>query len=222
MLNGILRKLQVGLLGVLLGSRVIANDGFDPGVPVLRLHKDAVREREWMLTVRGVVVVDHKARRSPVFIDLPEWTWADEAYICPPDMALGPKGEVLVSSNVVPSLWRIDAASLRVTRHDLILDAHYDKDVGFTGLTYAPTLRVYFAVSEYGALWRIDPLLRRAQEIALDRPLRGACGLSELRRSHKRNFRRLIGLCAQGGGPQWTISISPDQRSGYVTPSCNH
>ena len=221
MLNGILRKLQMGLLAVLLSSPVIANDGFDPGVPVLRLQKDAARAREWMLTPHGVVVIDHTARRSPVFIDLPEWTWADEAYICPPDIALGPRGEALVSSNVVPSLWRINPVSLRVTRHDLILDAHFDKDVGFTGLTYAPTLGVYFAVSEYGALWRIDPLLRRAQSISLDPPIRGACGLSELPRSHKRNFRRLIGLCAQGGGGRWTISISPDQRSGYVRPSCS-
>jgi hypothetical protein len=210
----------MGLLAVLLSFRVLANDGFDPGVPVLRLQKDAARDREWMLTPRGVVVVDIKARRSPVFIDLPEWTWADEAYTCPPDIALGPKGEALVSSNVVPSLWRIDPASLRVTRHDLVLDAHLDKDVGFTGLVYAPTLGVYFAVSEYGALWRIDPLLRRAQEIRLNQPIGRPCALSELPRSHNRNFRRLIGLCAQGGGGHWTISISPDQRSGYVRPSC--
>jgi hypothetical protein len=183
MLNGISRKLQMGLLAVLLSFRVLANDGFDPGEPVLRLQKDAARDREWMLTPRGVVVVDIKARRSPVFIDL-------------------------------------DPASLRVTRHDLVLDAHLDKDVGFTGLVYAPTLGVYFAVSEYGALWRIDPLLRRAQEIRLNQPIGRPCALSELPRSHNRNFRRLIGLCAQGGGGHWTISISPDQRSGYVRPSC--
>ena len=76
-------------------------------------------------------------------------------------------------------------------------------------------------MSEYGALWRIDPLLRRAQQIVLSQPLRRPCALTELPRSQLRNFRRLIGLCAQGGGYRWALHVSPDQRSAYVGGSCN-
>lgn len=216
MLNGITSVLRAVAFALALASAALASDD------VLRLRRDVVAEREWILTPRGVTVVDHKARRNPVLIDLPDWILADEAYLCPPDLALGPKGEAVVTSNIVPSLWRIDPISLRVTRHDLVLDAHLDKDAGITGLTYAPTLNAYFAVNEHGALWRIDPLLRRAQEIALNQPVRPACALSLLPPSHTRNVRRLLGLCARGGGAEWTLNISPDQRSAYVRPSCRN
>ena len=202
MSNGFSKTIARAVLAAAFCASAFANDG---GV-VLRHQKDASRHREWMLTPRAVTLYDSRARQTVAVIELPQWVWAGESYLCPPDLALGPNGEALVSSNVIPSLWRIDPVSLRVTRHDLVVDSHVDKDVGFTGLTYAAALGVYFAVSDFGALWRIDPLLRRAQEVKLEAPVRRACRLA---------FRRNV-LCAHDGVRPWTIRLAPDLRSGYT------
>ena len=183
----------------------------EEGQPVLRYQKDAAKHRGWILTPTGVVVVDLKLRQTTALVQLPEWTWAGETFSCPPDLAVGPNGEALVSSNVVPTLWRIDPVTLAVTRHEPVLDSDTDKDVGFTGLTYSAQQGAFFAVSHFGALWRIDPLFRRAQKIPLSASIGKACGVAI--RSAKSRF---FGLCV--GGPQggWTVNLAPDHRSGYV------
>lgn len=149
-------------------------------------------------------------------VKLPEWVWAHEPYACPPGVASGPRGEAVVTSNVVPMLWKVDPKTLAVTVHRLQLDADADKDVGFSGLVYSERDGAYFAVSEpHGSLWRIDPLLRRAQKIALSEPLRGACSLSMQRQQRASRFTR---LCVDGR----SIHIAPDQRSAYVqAASCS-
>jgi hypothetical protein len=115
-----------------------------------------------------------------------------------------------VTSNVLPVLWKIDPQTLAVTVHHLQLDADTDKDVGFSGLVYSARDGAYFAVSElHGTLWRIDPLLRRAQKIALSEPVRGACSVSMQRQERTSRFSRLT---VDG----MTINLAPDQRSAYV------
>jgi hypothetical protein len=180
----------------------------------LRIQEDSARERVWLLTARGVTVLDSRTRRTLADIRLPEWTWASEAYSCPPDLALGPKGEAVVSSNVVPTLWRIDPVSFAVTRQAPALDAHGDKDVGFTGLVFSEAHGAFYAVSDFGALWRIDAQLRRAQKMELSEPMLRACGVAV--RGAKSAFNRFFGLCVRGPGGGWTVNLAPDRRSGYV------
>jgi hypothetical protein len=219
MLNGLLRKLQSGVVAAaVLAASAIADDG--GGTTILRYQKDAARDRGWALTTEGVAVFDYRTRETTGFVHLPGWVWAGEAYICPPDLALGPKGEVLVSSNVIPSLWRIDPVTLRVTRHDLAIDAHQDKDVGFTGLTYSAQLGVYLGVSPFGALWRIDPQLRRAQEVRLSESIQRPCSVTPITRGADGRSLRLFRLCVHGDGIAWTVHLAPDQRSGYVREGC--
>ena len=189
--------------------------GYEEGLPILRLQKDAARDRGWLLVRDGVLVFDLKTRRTIARISLPEWLWVDEVYSCPPDLALGPKGEALVSSNVVQTLWRIDPVSLAVTRHALVLDVHNDRDVGFTGLAFSEAHGAFYAVSYFGALWRIDPQLARAQKIELSVPIGGACGVAV--RTTKSRFSRFFGLCVRGDQRAgWTVNLTPDRRSGYV------
>ena len=148
-----------------------------------------------------------KPRRA---VELPGWHWAGEPYACAPDIAVGPRGEVVVTSNVLPVLWKIDPQTLAVSVHRLQLDADTDKDVGFSGLTYSSRDGAYFAVSGlHGTLWRIDPLLRRAQKIALSEPLRGACSVSIQRQERTARFSR---LSVDG----MSVNLAPDQRSAYV------
>jgi hypothetical protein len=219
MLNALVVKSAVVLSAALISPAVaggqvggkIPAGWHEDGLPILRFQKDAARDRGWILAPSGVLVFDFKTRSTTAHVSLPEWTFAGEEFTCLPDLALGPKGEALISSNVVPTLWRIDPVTLAVSRHELLLDADTTKDVGFTGLTYSAQQGAFFAVSHFGALWRIDPLLRRAQKIPLSAPIAKACGV-QIRPTKG----RFLSLCV--GGPQggWTINLAPDQRSGYV------
>lgn len=118
----------------------------------------------WSLSRDGVIA---PATAGSRVIQLPGWHWADERYACPPALAVGPRGEALVTSNVVPTLWRVDALTLRVTAHPLELDSDQDKDVGFSTLHYVPGEDVFIAFSAaHGSTWRIDAGLMRAQKLA--------------------------------------------------------
>jgi len=174
----------------------------------LRYRAQSERGRAWVIDAGGLFLEEaSKPRRA---IKLPEWQWAAEPYACAPDIAIGPRGEAVITSNVLPVLWKIDPDTLSVSVHRVQLDADTDKDVGFSGLVYSERLGAYFAVSElHGSLWRIDPLLRRAQKIALSEPVRGACSVSVRRHERVSRFSR---LCLQGK----TINLAPDQRSAYV------
>jgi len=177
----------------------------------LRYRAQPERARAWVLDAEGLFLEQAgKPRRA---IRLADWTWADQPYACAPDIAIGPRGEIVVTSNVVPVLWKIDPDTFAVSVHRLQLDADADKDVGFSGLAYSERDGAWFAVSElHGSLWRIDPMLRRAQKIALSEPARGACALSMQREERPSRFTR---LCLQGK----SVNLAPDQRSAYVQPA---
>jgi len=143
-----------------------------------RQRDDPARGRVWILNSQGVFVY-HTATGKLVEVTLPSWQWVHPTYACPPDLAIGPNGEAVVTSNVVPVLWRIDPRTLAVSVHPLALDADNDKDVGFSGLVYSAEHSAFFAVSEvHGSLWRIDPSLRKGRKVALTEPRREACGVA--------------------------------------------
>jgi hypothetical protein len=132
---------------------------------MLGYQVDGERNRSIWLTREGVQI--HSAAARPLDVALPGWTYAGGPH-CPPALALGPKGEVLVTSNVIPTIWRIDAESLAVTVHQLALDSDQDKDVGFAAVVYAPEQRAYIAYSEtLRSTWKIDASLARAGKLAV-------------------------------------------------------
>jgi len=195
--SGILKVVAASLS--LLAANALAAE------PLRTIH-DASRNRVWVLESDALYL--HQGAQKQRY-ELPGWIYASEPYACSPDVAVDAQGAAVVSSNVVPVLWRVEPAKGQVTRHELALDADSDKDVGFSGLAYVPEQGVFFAVSAtYGSLWRIDTLLRRAQKIPVSTPLRDACGLA----IDRSKIRRTVVLCAQGRA----IYLAPDQRSGYV------
>jgi hypothetical protein len=197
------------ILWLLAAVLISGNAAAEP----LRYRPQPERARTWVLDAQGLFL--EQARQPRLAVKLPEWQWAGEPYACAPDIAIGPRGEVVVTSNVLPMLWKIDPETLAVSVHRLQLDADTDKDVGFSGLVYSERNGAYFAVSAlHGSLWRIDPLLRRAQKIALSEPARGACAVSMQRHERPSLFGR---LCLQGK----SVNLAPDQRSAYVqTAGC--
>lgn len=147
----------------------------EPHVASIASQVDAARGRVWSLTGAGVSLYDRVERRQ-VTLPLPGWHWAGGAYGCLPDLALGPRGEVIVTSDVLPKLWRVDPETLAVTVHAPALEERADRDLGFSRLRYSARHGAYFAMgSAPGSLWRIDPLLRRAQEAPLAAGAAPAC-----------------------------------------------
>jgi hypothetical protein len=132
--------------------------------PVLQHRYDPARARSWELMRHAVLVHDGISGRRLELL-LPGWIWLDEPH-CPPDLVLGPGGEAVVTSNAVPTLWRIDARTFAISVHPLVLDADRDKDVGFAAIVYSPDERAFLAYSEVQrSIWKIDPTLRTATRI---------------------------------------------------------
>jgi hypothetical protein len=183
MSNGIAAGLGLaGLIGLAASqtgpgqSSLHAAETAEMPLATIASQVDAARGRIWWLTGAGLVLQD-RARRKPVTLPLPGWHWAGAPYGCPPGLALGPKGEVIVTSDVLPKLWRVDPGTLAVTIHAVALDDRADRDVGFSTLSYSARHGAYYAVgSTPGSLWRIDPLLRRAQETPLAASRTQLCG----------------------------------------------
>ena len=160
--------------------REAASPGLSSQSPPLRYQQDVPRNRVWVLTLDGVVLYRDKAP-DRIVIPLPSWIWAGAPYGCQPDLALGPNGEAIITSDIVSTLWRVDPETLAVSVHPLELDADTAKDVGFSALRYSSKHGAYFAFSAVqGSLWRVDPLLKRAQKIPSSEPIAGACGMAAL------------------------------------------
>ncbi len=193
-----------------------ASDASRSDAPAVRYRVDAARKRIWILNGDGVFLYDVAARKG-IEVPLPDWQWVGASFACLPDLALGPEGEAVVTSNVVPTLWRIDPETLAVGEHPLALDADTDRDVGFTGLVYSAAQRAYFAVSDvHGSLWRIDSQFAGARRITLSAPIANACSLAVRPRVARQPTLRPAGLCAHAAQDDWAIDLSLDQRSAYV------
>jgi hypothetical protein len=209
--------------GVGCGQPDPATSGVEAEWPQFRHQVDKARYRAWFLTRNGAHLYDFEAPENIRHIQLPDWTWIGEPLGCMPDLALGPKGEALISSNILPWLWRIDPDTLAVTKHELALDADAGKEIGFSGLAYSADQRAFIAVSPFqGSLWRIDPSLASAQKIPLSAPIPQACGIVIQPRAIERKMARGMRLCVDTGQGGWAVDLAPDQRSGEISArSCS-
>jgi hypothetical protein len=148
----------------------------DAGEKALRVTFDAVRSRLWVLDLEHVHVYDIAKRVRIGRMPLPNWSVAE--LICPPDMALDRSGNVLVSDNTQPTLWRIDADTFRFTGHPLRLVGSENVDIGFGALAFATDGSLYGIAATGGTLWRIDVESASAQRVELDALLPEGCSLT--------------------------------------------
>jgi len=145
--------------------------------PVLRYQPDPARDRIWFLTRDGVSV-QFRARPGKT-VELPGWTWAGAQWACPPDLALGPNGEAVVTSNVVPTVWKINPETLAVTVHPLRLEPETNAEVGFSEIVYSREEGAFLAVSDtFGARWKIDTELATARRVTGKVSVANACRLA--------------------------------------------
>jgi hypothetical protein len=139
----------------------------------LRVRADPRRQRLWVLTVADVYVYDTTSLELIRRIPLPQWSLA--AFMCAPAIALDARGAAFVSNNVQPRLLEIDPETFRSREYELTLVSRKQWDVGFGGLAFAPDGSLFAVSALAGALFKIDLANRRANEIALAKPLLDAC-----------------------------------------------
>jgi hypothetical protein len=185
--------------------------------PLVRYRIDSERNRIWVLAREGVYVYD-VSRPERIAVTLPDWITVDAPYSCPPDLALGPRGEAVVTSNVVPTLWRIDPDTLATSVHPLALDADTEKDVGFSGLAYSAQHGAFIAASyAHGTLWKIDALLEKAEKIPLSAQVPEACGITVRSRGPQQALGRQDDLCVQTQRGGWAVIFRPGGRATHVS-----
>ena len=156
------------------------------------VRADPARNRLWVLDLEMISVYDNTNGRRLRRIVLPEWMVLPKKYSCLPDLALDSSGTAFVSSNVLPVLWRIDPHGYEVARIELVLDTDNDKDVGFTGLSFAGDGTLLAAGAMAAALWQIDTSAASARKIASYPSVASGCDPATLVRAGRDQPRSVI------------------------------
>jgi len=179
------QSLKYAVCGAVLAASLVACDAGpaaaeNGSVPKVRAQLDAARNRVWLLTADGLAVYEPAVPGRVLRVPLLGWQISEKPAGCVPEFALGPKGEAVVASDLVPVLLRVDPETLKVTRHELRLDdgTGSDRDSGVTVLRYLPARGAYLAVSRQdGSIWRIDRDLRTAHRLGRQAlPQQNDCG----------------------------------------------
>jgi hypothetical protein len=143
---------------------------------VLRVRADTARNRLWVLSLDKVHVYEIASKQLIRRIGLPRWSVA--ALVCQPDMALDRSGTAVISHNLEPRLWQIDADSFELKEHVIRMLNQEHLDIGFGGLAYAPDGSLLGVTASGGLLWSIDVAQASANRIELDAPMPDSCGLT--------------------------------------------
>lgn len=122
----------------------------------LQVKTDPVSGRRYELTWGAVRVYDAATSRPIGRIALPGAFGVAAHGVREPDLAIAPSGDLIVSSNIQPTIWRINASTLQVARQDIALQAEADRDFGFTRLHWSHDGQLYATSSISGSEWRID------------------------------------------------------------------
>ncbi len=90
------------------------------------------------------------------------WVAAHPPHAAPPACVVEPRGTVLMSSNIVPDLWRIDPATGAVEHLPIRLVDHPNREIGFTQLEMVNPRGLAAKSAIDGTDWRIDLRTRTA------------------------------------------------------------
>ena len=143
----------------------------------LRVRTDVMRGRVWVLDDGQVRVYNRANRKLIRQISLPGWSLSMGA--CEPDLVLDRSGSAFISSNVVTTLWQVDADTLRVAQHDISLDNERRQwDTGFSALAFGPDGTLYALTASWGAVWKVDVPAGVARAVQVNDPPGPDCAFS--------------------------------------------
>ena len=187
-----------------------------------RMRLDVPRGRYWVLGPDHVSLYGVDDERLIGRTVLPGWYVAALKGL--PDMVLDQAGAAVISSNVVPTLWRVDPDSFKVTRLDITLQSKEYWDIGFTGLALAADGTLFGVTTLTTTLWNIKLDQARATPIKLSSNvfLTGAYALAVYYPASARAASLPPILCLGSAAGLHRIDLSADASSGRVSEeSCD-
>jgi hypothetical protein len=119
----------------------------------LVVRADDLRDRTWVLSVDAVYLFEGERVRR---FALPRWIYVLQPHASLPDLLVEPNGDAIVSSNITPSLWRIEPATSRFAEIPVALAYRAGRDMGFTALRRAEDGTLAATSTIDGSPWRID------------------------------------------------------------------
>jgi hypothetical protein len=140
--------------------------GAEPAV--LGVKTDSVRGRVWILGGNALYLYQTEGQRVRRF-DLPNWRYVAQPFACPPDFVVESQGTVLVSSNITPTLWRVDPDSGVSTELPIQPLHRQAEDFGFAALEVSPRDVVWARGAADRSRWVIDLKSLSATLVADDR-----------------------------------------------------
>ena len=190
------------------------------GQQALRVKADTVRGRLWLLSLQQVTVYEIKTGDMIKQIALPAWSLA--GIQCAPDLILDASGDALISSNVEPRLWKIDATTFNMKEYAINMPGKENWDNGFGALAFAADGSLYAMSSFAGSLWRIELATSSASEIKLSARVTQACALRLSPQTTARLQKQNVTLCAASRQGARRITIAPDFSGAHVSrEQCN-
>jgi hypothetical protein len=138
---------------------------------VLRSKTDTARGRVWVLGLDGQVrVYDDRSKKPLRQIALPDWLVVRTQ--CMPDLIFDRAGFVLVSSNVMPWIWRINADTFELKVHPIRMPGREGLDFGFATLALGAKGNLYGLAPSAQSLWSVDLGNANARQVqSYDPPL---------------------------------------------------
>lgn len=139
----------------------------------IRIRKDALRNRLWVLTLDEVRVYDSTGVKMQLIrkVVLPNWSVVGFRHVCLPDMALDQAGSAFISNNGQARLLRIDANRFDLKEYDISFQGKERWDMGFGALAFDATGTLLARTTPGGLLWKIDVNKASAVMIEPDRKL---------------------------------------------------
>ena len=172
--DGSVRLVDPGRTQARAAPRRLADGGREH---VLRVRIDGPRHRIWVLASDALYLYDARTSQLERRFAIDALSQHSSEH-CLPDIAVDRYGNAFVSSAIAPELFRIDAASLELSKREIRVDADESKDFGFSAIAFADGSDTLYAASAMtGALWTIDHARKTAAKIALSQPVWGACAL---------------------------------------------
>ena len=140
-----------------VGSADLRNEK-QGGQDVLRVRKDLVRNRLWVLTSSEVRVYNTAAtgKRLIRTIALPNWSVVGYRNVCMPDLVLDRSGSAFIASNGQARLMRIDADRFALKDYAISFRERDGMDIGFGALAFAADGALFARTTPGGMLWKID------------------------------------------------------------------
>jgi len=123
----------------------------DPAV--ITAKADGARGRVWILAQDGLYLYPSAGPMRR--FDLPNWQYIIR-FACPPDLAVAPDGSVLVTSNVIASLWRVDPALAAASQVTLRFERRAGEELGLSTIDVSESGTVSARGAADRSRWRID------------------------------------------------------------------